>query len=126
MTIVQRETSETRMRVELLDDSSRRVVATTIPFRDHMLVTLARYAGVGMVVQAEGDLRHHVIEDVAITRGAGIAARRPATAENRVELGKRRRHDERAQRDQQSGGDGSGHQPASVSLWRVQPSPRQR
>lgn len=80
MTLVQRATRETRIRVELLDDPSRCEVATTVPFLDHMLVTLARYAGIGVAIQAEGDLRHHIIEDTAIAFGAAIAQRTPATA----------------------------------------------
>jgi imidazoleglycerol-phosphate dehydratase len=80
MTLVQRVTRETRVRIELLDDSSLCDVATTIPFLDHMLVTLAGYAGVGVVVQADGDLRHHIIEDTAIAFGAAIARRTPPTA----------------------------------------------
>lgn len=80
MTLVQRDTSETRIRLELLDDAARRDVSTTVPFLDHMLVTLARYAGIGISIHAEGDLRHHVIEDVAIACGMAIAARLPRTA----------------------------------------------
>ena len=37
-----------------------------------MLVTFARYAGVNVSVTARGDLRHHVIEDVAIALGAAL------------------------------------------------------
>jgi imidazoleglycerol-phosphate dehydratase len=37
-----------------------------------MLVTLARYAGLRIEVHAEGDLRHHLIEDVAITLGLAL------------------------------------------------------
>jgi imidazoleglycerol-phosphate dehydratase len=47
-------------------------VQTTVPFLDHMLVTLARYSGSGMTVHASGDLRHHIVEDVAITLGAAM------------------------------------------------------
>src|SRR5262249_49471864 len=48
-------------------------VATGRPFLDHMLVTLARYGGLDLVVDATGDLPHHLIEDVAIALGAAIA-----------------------------------------------------
>lgn len=78
MTLVTRETRETRIRVELTADASATRVSTTVPFLDHMLVTLARYAGVGLAVSAEGDLRHHVIEDVAICAGKALAAFAPA------------------------------------------------
>jgi imidazoleglycerol-phosphate dehydratase len=66
-----RETGETRVRVRLTpgDEGAAIRVATGEPFLDHMLVTLARYAGIGLEVAAEGDLRHHLVEDVAITLG---------------------------------------------------------
>lgn len=47
-------------------------VATTEPFLDHMLTTLARYAGWRLEVEARGDLRHHLIEDVAIATGLAL------------------------------------------------------
>ncbi len=80
MTQVLRETRETKVRVELLKDASVSEVSTTIPFLDHMLVTLGRYAGLGLRVSASGDLRHHISEDVAIAFGAAIAAHVPPTA----------------------------------------------
>jgi len=79
MTLVTRATRETRITVELVADASATSVRTTVPFLDHMLVTLARYAGVGLLVVAEGDLRHHIIEDVAICVGKTFAAATPAT-----------------------------------------------
>jgi imidazoleglycerol-phosphate dehydratase len=45
-----------------------------------MLSTLARYAGVDLEVEARGDLRHHLIEDVAITLGTALRQMAPATA----------------------------------------------
>lgn len=80
MTEVLRETRETKVRVGLVNDSSILEVSTSIPFLDHMLVTLARYAGLGLRVRASGDLRHHVSEDVAIAFGTALAAHLPATA----------------------------------------------
>ena len=80
MTEVRRDTRETNVRVELLSDASVVDVSTTVPFLDHMLVTLARYAGLGLRVSASGDLRHHISEDVAIALGAAIAAYRPGNA----------------------------------------------
>jgi len=80
MTIVARETRETNVRVEIGGASAGCRVATTIPFLDHMLATLCRYAGIDAQIDAFGDLRHHVIEDVAIAFGAAIARATPATA----------------------------------------------
>ncbi|MGQ0539293.1 MAG: imidazoleglycerol-phosphate dehydratase [Gemmatimonadaceae bacterium] len=72
MSGVSRETLETRVRAEFIPAGSGRAVRTTVPFLDHMLVTLAHCAGAGLHVSAEGDLRHHVIEDVGIAVGAAV------------------------------------------------------
>ena len=80
MTTVTRETSETSIRVELTRGSGAGTAETGIPFLDHMLVTLARYAGIDLAVRARGDLPHHTIEDVAIVVGAALASHLPATA----------------------------------------------
>ena len=80
MTTVVRETKETKVRVELTRDSGAIDVSTTIPFLDHMLVTFARYSGLGVGIAATGDLPHHISEDVAITLGATLAAYLPANA----------------------------------------------
>jgi imidazoleglycerol-phosphate dehydratase len=80
MTVIVRETNETWIHVELERGTGAAEVATGEPFLDHMLVTLARYSGLDLVVRARGDLRHHLIEDVAIAFGAALAAALPATA----------------------------------------------
>ena len=82
MPTVVRETNETRIRVELsvCRDDATSASDTTVPFLDHMLVTLGRYAGLSMRVQARGDLRHHIIEDVAICVGAALAELTPSSA----------------------------------------------
>lgn len=80
MSVIVRETRETRVRVEIQPGGGTASVQTGIPFLDHMLVTLARYAGVDLSVTATGDLRHHLIEDVAIAVGSALAAMIPATA----------------------------------------------
>ena len=80
MPVVTRETRETQIRVDLRPGSGKAAVETGEPFLDHMLVTLARYAGLDLDVRARGDLPHHLIEDVAIVLGAAVAALAPATA----------------------------------------------
>lgn len=80
MTTIARETGETNVRVEIGGGMTTTNVSTSIPFLDHMLVTLARYSGLHLHVTASGDLSHHVSEDVAIALGATIAAYRPASA----------------------------------------------
>jgi imidazoleglycerol-phosphate dehydratase len=77
---VTRETRETRVRIALEPGTGRTEVATAIPFLDHMLTALGRYAGLDLAVEASGDLRHHVLEDVAITLGAALAKATPDTA----------------------------------------------
>jgi imidazoleglycerol-phosphate dehydratase len=79
MTVIVRETTETSIRVELEPGGGRGEVATGIDFLDHMLLTFARYAALDLRISARGDLRHHVIEDVAIATGAALAAHLPAT-----------------------------------------------
>lgn len=79
MTTVERTTKETTVRASVARDGETRI-ATTVPFLDHMLVTLARYSGLALAVEARGDLRHHVIEDVAITLGEALRRTVPPTA----------------------------------------------
>ena len=88
MTTVVRETRETRVRVELerLNGTGDpgvpvdRGIDTGEPFLDHMLITLARYSGLRLAVQARGDLRHHLIEDVAISLGEALRREIPEQA----------------------------------------------
>lgn len=79
MTLVRR-TTETTVRVTAARGNGRAEVSTTVPFLDHMMTVLARYAGLDLSITASGDLRHHIIEDVALALGPAIAATIPATA----------------------------------------------
>ena len=81
MTKVTRNTRETKITIELFDDANASQISTMVPFLDHMLTALSRYANVGLRIDAKGDLRHHIVEDVAIALGIAFAARFPATAE---------------------------------------------
>lgn len=68
-----RRTGETQVHVALeLDGAGTSDAATGHAFLDHMLDTLARYAGWSLTVQAEGDMAHHLVEDVAITLGRAL------------------------------------------------------
>ncbi|MEP7088381.1 MAG: imidazoleglycerol-phosphate dehydratase [Gemmatimonadota bacterium] len=80
MTVVVRNTRETQIRVEVAPGTGVSEIDTTIQFLDHMLVTLARYGSLDLKITARGDLRHHLIEDVAIALGAAIAALVPPRA----------------------------------------------
>ena len=75
-----RETGETRITVGIDLSGGAVSAATGDGFLDHMLVTLGRYAGIGLEVAGEGDLRHHLIEDVAITLGLALKELVPAEA----------------------------------------------
>jgi imidazoleglycerol-phosphate dehydratase len=80
MAIITRETNETQIRVELARGTGTADVETTVPFLDHMLVTLARYAGLDLHVRGRGDLKHHLVEDVAICIGTALAELLPPGA----------------------------------------------
>lgn len=80
MSTIERETRETRVRLSLSTTDPAVAVDTTEPFLTHMLETLARYAAFGLRVEARGDLRHHLIEDVAITLGTALRDVIPASA----------------------------------------------
>jgi len=85
MSIVTRETGETRVRITLDPfagaEGYKTRIATGEPFLDHMLATLARYAGFGLEVEATGDLRHHLVEDVGITLGLALRDEIPDTCQ---------------------------------------------
>jgi imidazoleglycerol-phosphate dehydratase len=72
MTVITRETRETRVRVELNAGPGEGTIDTGVRFLDHMLATFARYAGVELSVMARGDLPHHLIEDTAIAIGTAL------------------------------------------------------
>lgn len=78
--ILQRETGETRVRVAMAGDATSTLVQTGNDFLDHMLETMARYAGISLEIQASGDLKHHLIEDVAITLGRALKESVPPSA----------------------------------------------
>jgi imidazoleglycerol-phosphate dehydratase len=71
--IVQRNTRETRIRVELdLDGRGAHDIKTPLPFLTHMLDQLGRHGMFDLKIVAEGDTEidgHHTTEDVAITLG---------------------------------------------------------
>lgn len=75
--IVQRDTRETRIRVELnLDGTGVSKLAIGTPFLEHMLDQVARHGLVDLDIRADGDLdidAHHTVEDVGITLGQAFA-----------------------------------------------------
>ena len=80
MTRLTRETNENRIALALDLAGGPIDVTTEDDFLTLMVVTLARYAGLGLTLQAGGDLRHHLVEDVAITLGLALRKALPETA----------------------------------------------
>src|ERR1043166_9441768 len=78
MTEIRRETRETSVRASVAFGAGTAAIETPVPFLNHMLGTLAAYAGLDLSVQARGDLTHHIVEDVAITLGEAIRRLSPA------------------------------------------------
>jgi len=76
--VIERNTKETRIRVEIdLDGSGVSEVETGIGFFDHMLTHLAKHGLIDLKITCEGDLEvdaHHTVEDVGISIGKAIAA----------------------------------------------------
>jgi imidazoleglycerol-phosphate dehydratase len=81
MTRLIRETNETRINLAVDLAGGPVNVATDDDFLTHMVVTLARYADIGLEVEAVGDLRHHLVEDVGITLGLALARSLPDESE---------------------------------------------
>ena len=84
MSTMRRETRETQVAVTLrrTEGTGRTPeiqVASGHAFLDHMLTTFARYAGLDLALEGSGDLRHHLIEDVAITLGLALREVIPET-----------------------------------------------
>lgn len=79
MIVVERKTSETNIRVEMAIGRGAANIRTGVPFLDHMMTAFSRYSGVDLSIVASGDLRHHLIEDVAITVGEAVRRLLPAT-----------------------------------------------
>lgn len=72
-----RKTKETSIELSLeLESRAAPEVTTGLPFFDHMLEQLGRHGGMGLVLQARGDLEvdaHHTVEDVGIVFGECLA-----------------------------------------------------
>ena len=71
--LVERETKETRIAMELdLDGGGKADIDTGIGFLDHMLTLLAFHGGFDLEIICKGDLNvdsHHTAEDLGITLG---------------------------------------------------------
>lgn len=77
MTTIERRTSETVVTVEMNIGKGVSRISTGVPFLDHMMTALSRYSGIDIEIDADGDLKHHTIEDVAIAAGEAFARTLP-------------------------------------------------
>ncbi|MBN2165546.1 MAG: bifunctional histidinol-phosphatase/imidazoleglycerol-phosphate dehydratase HisB [Marinilabiliaceae bacterium] len=71
--IVERNTAETSIRVELnLDGTGKCHIETGLGFFNHMLEQIGRHSGCDLIIKVDGDLdvdEHHTIEDTALALG---------------------------------------------------------
>ncbi len=74
--VVDRETKESKVHVEVdIDGSGRSDVSTGVGFYDHMLASFARHSLVDLVAHTSGDTHidaHHTVEDTAIVLGEAL------------------------------------------------------
>ena len=74
---INRQTQETKVRVEIdLDGTGRTDVSTGVGFYDHMLASFGKHGLFDLTVEVQGDLHidaHHTIEDTAIALGQAFA-----------------------------------------------------
>ena len=67
---IERKTTEVDIHVSLtLEGEGLFQGGTGISFLDHMLVILCKHSSLDLSVKAQGDLKHHLIEDVGIAVG---------------------------------------------------------
>jgi imidazoleglycerol-phosphate dehydratase len=75
--LIDRKTTETRIRVALtIEGRGRYKVSTGIRFLDHMLELFARHGAFDLEIDAKGDLdvdQHHTVEDLGIALGEAVS-----------------------------------------------------
>ena len=70
---VERKTKEVDITLELdVDGKGDADVETGIMFLNHLLMTLAKHGLFDLKIKADGDLKHHISEDVALVLGEAI------------------------------------------------------
>ena len=72
---ISRKTRETAVRVAVDLDGGELAASSGLGFLDHMLELLGRHGGLGLAVEARGDLEtgaHHTVEDVGIALGQAL------------------------------------------------------
>lgn len=69
-----RKTLETSIKIKAtLDGEGICDVNTGINYLDHMLNTLSKHSLIDLEIKAKGDLKHHIVEDVALALGEVIS-----------------------------------------------------
>ena len=75
---VRRHSRETRLRATVkLEGTGKVSIATGLPFLDHMVEQVARYAGFDLTLRGSGDLEvdaHHLVEDAGIVLGQALSS----------------------------------------------------
>jgi len=75
--LIQRNTAETRIRLQLkIDGHGDSSIRTKIPFFDHMLTLFARHSLVDLELETDGDIEvdfHHTVEDTGIALGQAFS-----------------------------------------------------
>jgi len=70
---LERKSKETQIYVDVnLDGTGKANLDTPINFLNHLLNLLSYHSSIDINVKAQGDLKHHIIEDLAITLGSCI------------------------------------------------------
>jgi len=70
---IERKTKETQIQVIVkLDGKGSANNRTGVRFLDHMLDAIATHSSIDLEVKAQGDLKHHVVEDVALAVGLAL------------------------------------------------------
>lgn len=77
MSRLERKTKETEIVVDVRIGTGVSKVRISDRFLAHMVETLARYSDLDIEVTATGDLRHHLVEDVAIALGQALREELP-------------------------------------------------
>jgi len=70
---VYRKTRETDVHVKVnLDSEGKADIDTGVSFLDHLITSLATHSLIDITAKVKGDLRHHAVEDLAISLGEAL------------------------------------------------------
>ncbi len=76
MTVIKRETKETKIEIKVdIKGNFKTNISTGIGFFDHMLETFAKHSGISLEIFCDGDIDvdyHHTVEDVGIVLGEAL------------------------------------------------------